>query len=221
MTFLSRFRRRKSPYAALTDEERISRYVYLLNTLPAPVIESAHAKAFEDVPAERRREMFEQLKPFMSESEQAAASDDPTVLARLVRRAEEHRAARAAAGRHSAGPVGTATLEQGDPRDAVDPRAMLQNTGVMTLVAYQFLLSTSVSSYFMFGAGSLVLSDQPDWVGQTFDPGTAGIDPNGAMGGDYGGDYGGGGIDGGGFGGGFDGGGFGGGGFDGGGGFGG
>ena len=105
MTFLSRFRRRKSPYAALTDEERISRYVYLLNTLPAPVIESAHAKAFEDVPPERRREMFEQLKPFMSESEQAAASDDPTVLARLVRRAEEHRARRAAtAGRMAQAP---------------------------------------------------------------------------------------------------------------------
>ena len=53
---------RRTPYAALTDEERISRYVYLLNTLPASVIESAHAKAFEDVPPERRREMFEQLQ---------------------------------------------------------------------------------------------------------------------------------------------------------------
>ena len=67
MSFLSRFRRRKEPYAALADEERIARYVYLLNTLPSAVIESAHAKAFEDVPPERRREMFEQLKPFMSD----------------------------------------------------------------------------------------------------------------------------------------------------------
>jgi hypothetical protein len=217
MPFFSRFRRRKSPYAALTDEERISRYVFLLNTLPASVIESAHAKAFEDVPAERRREMFEQLRPFMSESEQAAASDDPTVLARLVRRAEEHRARRAAGADDSAAPAGTATLESDDPRDAVDPRSMLQNSGVMTLVAYQFLLSTSVSSYFMYGAGSLVLADQPDWVGQTFDPGSAGMDPSGGMGGDYGGGGdGSGGFDGGGFGGGFDGGGF-----DGGGGFGG
>ena len=209
MTFLSRFRRRKSPYAAVTDEERISRYVYLLNTLPAPVIESAHAKAFADLPPERRREMFEQLKPFMSETEQAAASDDPTVLARLVRRAEEHRARRAAGGGASAGSAGTATLESDDPRDGVDPRAMLQNTGVMTLVAYQFLLSTSVSSYFLYGAGSLALADQPAWVGETFDAGSAGV----------GGDYGGGGGDAG-FGGGFDAGGFGGG-FDGGGGFGG
>ena len=91
-------RHKKRPYAALSDEERIARYVYLLNTLPASVIESAHAKAFEDVPPERRREMFEQLRPFMSETEQAAASDDPTVLARLIRRAEEHRAERKASG---------------------------------------------------------------------------------------------------------------------------
>lgn len=216
MAFLSRFRRRKTPYAALTDEERISRYVYLLNTLPAAVIESAHAKAFQDVPPERRREMFEQLRPFMSETEQAAASDDPTVLARLMRRAEEHRARRAAGGGTDVpAAVATATREPDDPRDAVDPRAMLQNTGVMTLVAYQFLLSSSVSSYFMYGAGSLTLADQPDWVGQTFDPGTAGT---GGFDGGGGGDYGGGGVDGG-FGGGFDAGGFGGG-FDGGGGFG-
>ena len=87
------------PYAALTDEERISRYVYLLNTLPASVIESAHAKAFEDLPPEQRREMFEQLRPFMSEDEREAASDDPTVLAKLVRRAEERRAQRARTGR--------------------------------------------------------------------------------------------------------------------------
>ena len=40
MGMLSRFRRKK-PYAAVTDEERIARYVYLLNTLPPQVVESA------------------------------------------------------------------------------------------------------------------------------------------------------------------------------------
>ncbi len=211
------FRRHRSPYTALSEEERIARYVYLLNTLPAAVIESAHAKAFADLPPERRREMFEQLKPFMSETERAAASDDPTVLARLVRRAEEHRAQRAAAGgTDAAASVVTATRESDDPRDAVDPRAMLLNIGVITLVAYQFLLSSAVSSYFVYGAGSLELAGQPEWVAQTFDPGTAGVDPNAGSGGDFGG----GGIDGSGFnggefGGGFDGSGFGGGGFDG------
>ncbi|WP_457098294.1 hypothetical protein [Microbacterium sp. P5_E9] len=209
------FRRHKAPDAALTDEERIARYVYLLNTLPAGVIESAHAKAFEDVPPERRREMFEQLRPFMSETEQASASDDPTVLARLIRRAEEHRAGRKRAESDAAAPVATATRESDDPRDAVDPRALLQDTGVMTMVAYQFLLSSSISSYFLYGAGSLDLADQPDWVAETYDPGAAaGAGPDGGI------DGGGGAIDGAGFnggefGGGFDGSGFGGGGFNG------
>jgi len=91
---------------------------------------------------------------------------------------------------------------------------MMMQTGVMSVVAYQFLLTSSVSAYFTVGAGSLMIGDQPGWVGDTFDPGSAGgIDAAGAGG------YDGGGFDGGGFGGGFDGGGFGGG-FDGGGGFG-
>ncbi len=90
MGLFSGFRRRKHS-AAVTEEERIARYVYLLNTLPASVIESAHAAAFADVPAQRRREMFEQLRPFMSESERSASPEDPHVLARLVRRAEERR----------------------------------------------------------------------------------------------------------------------------------
>ena len=217
MAFLSRFRRNKAPYAAVTDEERIARYVYLLNTLPSGVIEHAHAKAFADLPPERRREMFEELRPFMSETERAATSDDPTVLASLIRRAEEHRARRAASGKADvAAPVATTTRESDDPRDGVDPRAMLQNAGIMALVANQFLLSSAVSSYFLYGAGSLGLADQPDWLVQTYDPGSAaGVDASGG-----GGDVGGGGIDGAGFnggefGGGFGGSGFGGGGFDG------
>jgi hypothetical protein len=212
MSFLSRFRRRKSPYAALTEEEQISRYVYLLNTLPASVIESAHAKAFQDLPVERRREMFAQLRPFMSEAERSAADDDPSVLAKLVRRAESRRAERAAssgepdAEAEASVRTATATADHG----YVDPRAMMMQTGVMALVAYQFMTTSAVTAYFTVGAGSLVIGDQPGWVGDTFDPGSTGIDAAG---------FDGGGFDGGGFGGGFDAGGFGGG-FDGGGGFG-
>ena len=217
MSILSKFRHHGSPDDALSDEERIARYVYLLNTLPASVIESAHAKAFHDVPAESRREMFEQLRPFMSEAERATASDDPAILAGLLRRAEEHRAVRRAARSETdaAAPGATAAAAV-DPRDAVDPRALLQDTGVMTLVAYQFLLSSAVSSYFIHGAGSLDLASQPQWVGEAYDPATAaGTGPDAG-----GGDVGGGGIDGAGFnggefGGGFDGSGFGGGGFNG------
>lgn len=212
MGMLSRFRRRRQPYRAVTEEERISRYVYLLGTLPASVIESAHATAFQDLPPERRREMFEQLRPFMSESERDVAAEDPTVLARLVRRAEEHRARRAAGGATDAvtgvqlGTVVADRPDAGDPRDAVDVRTMLAGAGVMSLVANQFLVSSAVTAYYTMGAGSLQLSSEPAWIGDTYDPGSAA------------------GFDGGGFGGGFDAGGFGGfdaggfGGFDGGGG---
>ncbi|GAA1932270.1 hypothetical protein GCM10009775_25340 [Microbacterium aoyamense] len=215
MGFLSRFRRRTVPYAAVTEEEKISRYVYLLNTLPASVIESAHATAFADLPAAQRREMFEQLKPFMAESERDAASDDPIVLARLLRRAEEHRAQRAAGGTDAAATTATATAVR--ERDGVDSRDVLVNAGVMGLVANQILVSSVIAVYFTQGAGSIGIDAEPGWVGSTFDPGSAGgTGWDGGPGGLDGGGHDGGGYDGGGFGG-FDGGGFGGG-FDGGGG---
>lgn len=208
MGILSRFRRRKNPYSAVTEEEQIARYVYLLNTLPASVIESAHAAAFKDLSTTQRREMFEQLRPFMSDAERTASPEDPHVLATLFRRAEERRAARAAAGGGSdaaaEASVRTATATA-DPR-YVDPRAMMMQAGVMGLVAYQFMMATSVSAYFTVGAGSLIIGDQPGWVGDTFDPGSTGIDAGGFGGGYDGGGFSGG-YDAGGFGGGFDGGG--------------
>ena len=158
MGILSRFRRRKNPYAAVTEEEQIARYVYLLNTLPASVIESAHAAAFKDLSAAQRREMFEQLRPFMSDAERTASADDPHVLAKLVRRAEERRAARAAA---EGGPDAEAEASVAhDDRDRGPATSwtratMMMQTGVMALVAYQFLLTSSVSAYFTVGAGSL------------------------------------------------------------------
>ncbi|MEV4688121.1 hypothetical protein [Microbacterium sp. LWH3-1.2] len=199
MAVFSRFRRRKTPYGAATEEERIARYVYLLNTLPASVIESAHASAFADVSPERRREMFEQLRPFLADSERGAAAEDPTVIARLVRRAEEHRALRAAAAadadaaaRSSTDPARTVVgVDDRDPRDGVDPRAMLINVGVMTIVANQFLLSSSVAAYYTVGAGSLQIGEGPAWIGETYDPGSGGFDGGGGSGFDGGGGFGG------------------------------
>lgn len=218
MAFLSRFRKRKAAFAAASEEEKISRYVYLLNTLPASVIESAHATAFADLPASQRREMFEKLRPFMAESERDAASDDPIVLAKLLRRAEEHRAQKAADGQEGSSRTSTATaVLEPDARDAVDSRQLLMGAGVMGLVANQFLVSSVIALYFTQGAGSIGLDAEPGWVSDTFDPGAGstgdvGFSPDGGY--DAGGSYDGGGFDGGfggGFGGGFDGGGFGGG----------
>lgn len=197
MGILTRWRRRKAPYAAHTDEERMSRYVYLLNSLPASVIESAHARAFADLPAARRRELFEQLWPFMADGERHAASDDPTVLAKLFRRAEEHRLRREG----GADAAATTTAVDADPRDRVDSRDLLTHTGVMAVVANQFLLSAAVTAYFTVGAGSLGLAGEPAWIGATFDPGGSGWDGGvhdaGSGGGFDGGGFGG--LDGGGF----------------------
>lgn len=218
MGMFSRLRRRREPYRAVTEEERIARYVYLLGTLPASVIESAHAAAFQDLPPERRREMFERLRPFMAESERDAAAEDPTVLARLVRRAEEHRARRAAGEGTDAVtgvPLGTIVADRPrpyDPRDDVDVRTMLASAGVMSLVANQFLISSAVTAYYTVGAGSLQLASEPGWIGDTFDPGSGSGFDGGGLGGGF--DWGGlgGGLDAGGLGGfgGFDAGGFGG-----------
>jgi len=208
---LDRFRRKKkTPYAAISDEERMSRYLYLLSTLPAPVIERAHEAAFKDLPLARRQEMFEQLRPFMSEEEKQQAAE-PELLARLLRRAEERRAESAAA---SASGGNRDTAGAGPELAAAQ---LLTQSGVMPLVAYHFLTSAAVYSYFTVGAGSLALAGEPGWVNDIADPsgGAGGID--GGYSGDGGGGFdSGGGFDGGGYSG-FDAGGFGGG-FDGGGG---
>ncbi|TQK19397.1 hypothetical protein FBY40_1895 [Microbacterium sp. SLBN-154] len=201
MGVLWRFRRRRrAPYRAVTEEEQISRYVYLLNTLPASVIESAHAAAFRDLPLERRREMLAELRPFLRDDERRDAEAEPGLLAKLVRRAEQYRSDQA---------DDRMTLETGDPRQAADPRSILMSAGVMTVVAQQFLLTQAVTAYFTVGAGSLMLAEQPGWLVDTVDPAAASVDA-GAYGGDGGfgggafGDGGGfGGMDAGGFGGGF------------------
>lgn len=198
MGVLSRFRRgRKAPYRAVTEEEQISRYVYLLNTLPASVIESAHAAAFRDLPVERRRQMLEELRPFLRDDERRDATAKPGLLAQLLRRAERYRAERS---------EGRLTPETGDPRGAADPRSVLMSAGVMTVVAQQFLLTQAVTAYFTVGAGSLMLAEQPGWLIDTVDPGATadagGFAGDGGLGGGFG-DGGFGGMDAGGFGGGF------------------
>ncbi|MEI3866518.1 hypothetical protein V6S02_05390 [Microbacterium sp. CCNWLW134] len=201
MGALWRFRRRRrAPYRAVTEEEQISRYVYLLNTLPASVIESAHATAFRDLPLERRRAMLAELRPFLRDDERQDADAEPCLLATLVRRAEQYRSERA---------DGRMTPEAGDPRQTADPRSILMSAGVMTVVAQQFLLTQAVTAYFTVGAGSLMLAEQPGWLVDTVDPTAASVDAggyagDGGFGGGAFGDGGGfGGMDAGGFGGGF------------------
>ena len=159
MGIISRFRRRKDAYAALTDEERISRYVYLLNTLPASIIESAHAAAFKDLPVEKRREMLEELRGFIAEDERETESDDPKFLAKLMRRAEARRIQRAGGQDEEADR--RVLTDVGHPLDAIDPRNILMKTGVLPLVAMNVVMSQSVASYYLVGAGALTAGYEP------------------------------------------------------------
>lgn len=197
-----RLRRSAEPYAAVTDEERIARYVYLLNTLPSSVIERAHESAFKDLPVEKRREMFDRLRPFMTDAERVEKAE-PALLARVLgRTAGSAATSRAVLDRAEAD---TAPRREPTPDER---RWMLpfEDPILVGLIAVHFMASPSVVSYFTVGAGSLGLEGEPAWVGDI--GGVTVGDTTGFDGGGFDGGLGGG-FDGGGFGGGFDGGGFG------------
>ena len=73
--------------AAVSDEEAIRRYRYLLRTAPPEAIEQAHAEAFAQLTPDQRRQVLDQLSREVPEYERVR-SDDPTSLARMATRAE-------------------------------------------------------------------------------------------------------------------------------------
>jgi hypothetical protein len=72
---------------AVSDEEAIRRYRYLLQTAPPEAIEQAHAEAFAQLTPDQRRQVLEQLAREVPEYERVR-SDDPNSLARMATRAE-------------------------------------------------------------------------------------------------------------------------------------
>jgi hypothetical protein len=79
------------PATALTDEQAIARYRYMLKTAPPETIEQAHEEAFAKLTPAQRRIVLEQLGAAMPAHERAAGgapSDDPQTLARMATRAE-------------------------------------------------------------------------------------------------------------------------------------
>ncbi|WOQ69813.1 hypothetical protein RYJ27_00755 [Microbacterium limosum] len=199
-------RRRHEPYAALSEEERMSRYVYLLNTLPAEVIEKAHEAAFRELSVRERREMFDRLRPFMSVEEQAGRPR-PALMAGVLRRISGVNGGTTVRERDGSGTgasTGAGTAE--DPRRAFEDS--LQANAITAAMAQHFILSAVVVSYFAHGAGAGMLAAQPAWVSDLAATDAAGAGHAGGYGGEHSAGYGdGGGYDGGfggGFGGGFD-----------------
>ncbi len=105
--------------------------------------------------------MFEQLQTLhVRDRAGRRRSDDPTVLATLMRRAEERRAERAAGADADDRPDATATDESAIRATRSTRATMLQNDrGHDARGDEQFLLASAVSSYFLYGAGSLDLAD--------------------------------------------------------------
>jgi hypothetical protein len=150
------FRHEKSHHAAIPEDERVVRYVYLVQTLPWSILESAHATAFEDLSPEQRRDLFARLRPAMTDEERAGGADDPATLAAIVRRANTQHAVADAAGTD------------------VDTRAAMRDAGVLGVVTTGVLAAHSVVAYFTTGAGSLGIADEPEWVVTSYEPSAAG-----------------------------------------------
>jgi hypothetical protein len=73
---------------AMSDEQAIARYRYLLRTAPPETIEAAHADAFARLTPDQRAKVLQQLAAAIPEAERAAVGDDPASLARAATRAE-------------------------------------------------------------------------------------------------------------------------------------
>jgi len=82
------FKRRFQPAAptAMTDEQALARYRYMLATAPPDDIERAHAEAFARLTPEQRRQALQDLARVVPPSE--ISGDDPASLARTATRAE-------------------------------------------------------------------------------------------------------------------------------------
>ena len=75
---------------ALTDEQALERYRYLVRTAPPEAIEQAHEQAFAKLTPEQRRMALRDLSAAVPEHERTGG-DDPRSLARMATRAEMNR----------------------------------------------------------------------------------------------------------------------------------
>jgi hypothetical protein len=75
---------RPAQSGAMTDEQAIERYRYMLRTAPPETIEQAHAEAFARLTPDQRRKVLRDL----GDGSPDAVADDPAALARAATRAE-------------------------------------------------------------------------------------------------------------------------------------
>jgi hypothetical protein len=187
---------------ALTDQQAIERYRYLLRTAPPDQIEEAHAEAFAQLTPQQRQEVLVQLAAAVPSSERPR-SDDPRSLARAATRAEVRQPGtlERAFGGGFGGGGGYGRGYGGPGFGSMVGASLLGTVGglvVGTAVA-DALFDTGIGDGGLFGGGDEEAYAQGyedgggDYGG---DPGgdlAGGADPGGDFGGgDFGGDFGGG-----------------------------
>jgi hypothetical protein len=76
---------------AVTDEQALARYRYMIRTAPPEEVEQAHAEAFAKLTPQQRAQVLRELGSAVPERERAAAEAanyDPRTMARAATRAE-------------------------------------------------------------------------------------------------------------------------------------
>ncbi|MCR2810803.1 MULTISPECIES: hypothetical protein [unclassified Microbacterium] len=77
-------RKRRTP-SAISEEEQIARYAYVLGNVPASVADRAYAAAFTRLSAGQRQEIVDDLRSQLPVAPQEPASEDPVEFAVLMR----------------------------------------------------------------------------------------------------------------------------------------
>jgi hypothetical protein len=77
--------KRRHAQKAISEDEQIGRYAYVLGNVPASVADKAYAAAFAGLSAAQRQELLGQLRSQWPDAPLEPASDDPESFAVLMR----------------------------------------------------------------------------------------------------------------------------------------
>jgi hypothetical protein len=77
--------KRRHAEQAISDDEQVARYAYLLGNVPVSVADRAYAAAFAGLPVTQRHELVAELRSQLPAEPKSAASDDPYAFAVLMR----------------------------------------------------------------------------------------------------------------------------------------
>ncbi|WP_243073976.1 hypothetical protein [Microbacterium sp. SS28] len=77
--------KRRHAHHAISEDEQIGRYAYLLGNVPANVADKAYAAAFARLSATQRQDILRELRSQLPVAPQVPASDDPEAFAVLMR----------------------------------------------------------------------------------------------------------------------------------------